>query len=261
MTVCAAVPIVNLAKYRHIRFAEPAVILLADSRISFADGRPPDDKGQKVGSLSDFAIAGFAGNVGIAYDALNTLTTEIAGSKRYRPRLVVPRAQTLLRNSWKNARANGLSDDVCQTQVLIATRYDPKRIKLYLLSSQAFIPTSVQDTKAIGSGRLEFEQAFADEFESVVISWQRRALGPRAFQEGSDQYLDDLSVLPEQPGLVSWSDVSLSASAALSEVLDRTQLVSIGGKVQAMALISDRVLRMELAVSKDDGNTWDRASL
>jgi hypothetical protein len=265
MTICAAVPVVNLEKHPHIRFVEPAVIMAADSRISFSDGSPPYDGGVKVLKLSDFAIAGFSGNVAIAQRSFKALAGEIASSC-VETRRIVQRAQVLLNERLATEKARGKPEELLRTDALVAISYGGGRIRLYLLSSiDAFEPTRVEEVKAIGDGAKEFEETFKPEFSSIITAWQRRALGPRAFQKGTNQYHEDLTALPVDttdrwysPN-VKWLEVCNCVGATISEVLDLTKRSSIGGKVQVMAVTSRQVTPVTLYKSRDDGKTWGKA--
>lgn len=261
MTICCAIPIVNLKSNPHIRFTQPGVIIAAESRISFSNGNPPDDKGMKVGELTDFAIAGFAGNVGIAYSALNSLV----GERVRKPGKIAPRAKELLKRFYAKEKSKGISLQYLQTDVLIAVRYNDGQIKLYhLSSSDRFIPKAIRSAVAIGDGAKEFTNSFNEEYEAMGTAWQRRALGRRAFQKGTNKFREDLDSIPtsttDRPN-VSWNEVSITVMAAISEVLDKTTSTTIGGKVQTLALTHDGVQRINLFKSVDQGKTWEKASL
>lgn len=264
MTVCVAVSTTRVGKYPLVRFVEPAVIIATESRISDTNGRILTDRGQKTFSLSDFAIAGFSGDVEIAYGALNTLIAELA-RWRVKPTSLVHRAEVLLKGEWNCRRR-----DKYPTNILIAVRYQKERIRLFKLASENhFKPRRVETeetygVEAVGSGAKEFVRAFKYEMEPKITGWQRQALGPKAFQEGTSFYHDDVTVVPADPTdvyNVTWEKISIEIASAISETLDKTRLKSIGGKIQCLTLDSRRVSRTRAYKSSDNGETWNVITL
>ena len=100
MTVCVVVPVpckdLN-PKNDSLRFPEPGVIVTADTRFTttLMDGRQTyQDNGLKVGQFSEFAIAGFAGDVQLVENALSKLQSEIAQLSISRPKMIPPQRAT-----------------------------------------------------------------------------------------------------------------------------------------------------------------------
>ena len=111
LTICVAVSITNVGMYPLLRFGKPAVIIATESRISDTSGRVLTDRGQKTFALSDFAIAGFSGDVQIAYRALNALMAELARLP-VKPTDVVGRAEVLLKGEWNYEKRDKLVNNL-----------------------------------------------------------------------------------------------------------------------------------------------------
>jgi len=261
----------SVGKYPLLRFVEPAVIIATESRISDANGRILTDRGQKTFVLSDFAIAGFSGDVQIASCALNNLMAELA-RLRIKPTNVVGRAEVLLKGEWNYRRRHKWA-----TNILIAVRYQKERIRLFKLASEnQFKPRRVEPGKtygveAVGSGAKEFESAFEYEMSPKIKAWQRRALARNAFPRSpfhvygtTSFYDDDPTVVPVDPTVaydVTWELISTEIVSAISETLDKTNLKSIGGKIQCLTLDSRRASRTRAYMSSDNGETWNVITL
>lgn len=259
MTVCVVVPVpckdLN-PKNDSLRFPEPGVIVTADTRftITLMDGRKTyQDNGLKVGQFSEFAIAGFAGDVQLVENALSKLQSEIAQLSISRPKKIPPRAQRLLNQSKGSLDGNRPKQP---TEVIIALRDDRGRFWTYLLSSRDnFVPTRITGISAIGSGAKEFVNTFKSEVEWITASLGERSRKPQVIQEG-----DNFRVMPAQP--THRYDVSLIEVAnlvnglAMDQILEHTELTSIGGKTQSLVLTTHGVNRLGGFKSTDDGETW-----
>ncbi len=247
MTVCVVVPVpckdLN-PKNNSLRFPEPGVIVTADTRftITLMDGRKTyQDNGLKVGQFSEFAIAGFAGDVQLVENALSKLQSEIAQLSISRPKKIPPRAQRLLKQSWDKLGGNKSKK---LAEVIIAIRDEKGRFWTYLLSSRdGFVPTRINGISAVGSGATEFMNAFKSEVEWFTASWGERSRKPQVIQEG-----DNFRVVPAQP--THRYDVSLIEVAnlvnglAMDQILEHTELTSIGGKAQSLVLTTHGVNRL-----------------
>lgn len=255
--------VVGLKSHPLVRFVEPGVIIVADSRFSYdPPTRPPKDDGQKVAALSDFFISGFSGDVQVAHSALNKLA-----ALKLRPRVVASKATDLLVKSMKQEAAKPTREPPGATEVLLAVRYDSSDIRLYHLASDlGFVPKRVESTKVIGDDAAvkEFDEVLRQQFEDMLWAWGLRALGPRAFKPGTDQRYEDLRDAPAEPNDVydvPWHEALNTATSGMVEVLSNTKLTSIGGKVQARSITSRGISKITILMSKDDGSTWEKVSL
>lgn len=265
MTVCVAGLSTNVVTRRLIRFNEPSAVVVADSRFSRTDGKVVTDRGQKIFRLSDFAIAGFSGDVDISHRALNALTTELA-KLNVAPKKLAHRAQVLLEREWNKRRA-----PKSPTDVLIAVRYRKQGIKLFKLSSKTYFNPKyiARKTKygveVVGSGATEYESVIEYEMAGKFLAWQRIALGPKAFKEGTNQYLDDLTVVPTNLSTeffrITTEKFSGEIAMALIQTLDTSTLESIGGRLQYLTLDSRGAEWWHMHLSKDKGESWTGVSL
>ena len=190
--------VVGLESHPLVRFVEPGVIIVADSRFSYnPPTKPPRDDGQKVAALSKFFISGFSGDVKVAHSALNKLAV-----LKLRPQEVASKAKDLLVRSMQLEAAKPNRAPPGTTEVLLAVRYDSSDIRLYHLASDlGFVPKRVKSTKVIGDDAAvkEFDEAFRQRFENMMWAWGSQALGPRAFKPGTNQRYEDLRDAPAEP--------------------------------------------------------------
>lgn len=160
MTTCVAV---NSARHGQPSYNskveyEKGIIMLADSRITYVgDVLPPEDDICKVDFLSDYAMAGFAGNVNVARIALPVLDDEFKKRPQFGGQGQIQRAGEILKDHYLAApgRKSAL-------HVLIGVRdVSHSTYRLFLLKSESdFAPQESSGLCAIGSGGGEFAAVY-----------------------------------------------------------------------------------------------------
>ena len=257
MTVCVGLPIPckDLNPYgRPFRFLGHGVALVADTRYTI--GSTHRDDGLKVVKLSEFAIAGLAGDASVAEKALRSLGDELDSGQIRNPKNVIPIATKLLMNQWKKTRPKR------DTLVMIAIYDGRAQCTLYLLSSTEDFKARREDgLVAIGSGAGEFRRVFRDDIRDRSYGWERIRLGRqfyvRNLEELTPEQLLKLPPVSTNTHDVRLNDAELVLYTSLDRTLEETKSKLIGGDVQTLLLTNKGVVSTtKLLKSGDDGGTW-----
>lgn len=148
---------------RQIYF-EPGIIMAGDTRLSYIGGvnPPPEDDHVKVDSIGDFAVAGYAGNRGIATSVLSKLEEAIIQAGDYNPSSIASLAQSMFVD--EDLRNQSLQLLYRRVQVLLGIR-DPKS-KTFILyettTDNGFESQPRDGMAAIGTHGKYAKQVFED---------------------------------------------------------------------------------------------------
>lgn len=257
MTVCIAVTVPCKALNplrRPLEFSEPGIVLAADTRFSWVDDSrvvKVVDDGIKIWPLSDWAIAGFSGDVELGEVALFSMRLSLRRLGFRNHNKIAQGTQT-----WFLYYERNLGRDPKPTEVVLCT-YDAAidGFFLYVLSSQdSFRPKRREGVWPIGSGTKRFIQAFRGEVDHYTSRWEASAQAGRLVQIG-----ENVAFEAWKPGdcySVKLIEVASLVLATLDSVLRKADLATVGGLVQAFMLLNTGWVILGSRRRSDEG-TWE----
>lgn len=170
LVVAATMPSKALNPLRRpIRFPQPSVVLLSDSRFSFGACKKADD-GFKLWPLSDSAMAGFSGDVEVAEAAIVSLRLTIEEHRWSVPEAIAEAASTWLLY-WGECIA---SHRVVHTTHVLIAAYNRQRKRPYLyrlFSHDGYAPARRSGVECIGSGAEQFRKEFDKKIDKATHGW------------------------------------------------------------------------------------------
>jgi hypothetical protein len=155
---------------RPIRFIEPGIVIVADSRFSHVSGANRIDDAQKLWPLNSFACAGYAGDVAMAEKALLSSHVALRHSDRGQDPNYVTMAVATYLQYWQITISK--QRRVEPTTVLVGFHAPGRRPRLFRLQHyDGYVPRQPSGRIAVGSGASHFNFVFSQEVEHVTYAW------------------------------------------------------------------------------------------
>jgi len=255
MTICLSlkVPCDDLNPRKLPLKYAPGIVIAADARFTWDKNSKSVDNGIKIWTLSDFAVACFAGDVQIAEISLVSMRYSIDELSLTKHESIAHAIQNWL-NYYKN-----LSKDreISLTEVVVSI-YDKnsKRFYLYLLSSDKFFRPERRDgIITIGSGSDKYRKYLLKEIDHHNVNISKSDSGLKVIQTNKG-----LSVVPRTNDDRIEKDLMTIAtmiSGSMDLFIKKSGLTSVGGLVQIYMLNNTGVIPLVGKIRNKSTKKWE----
>lgn len=222
-----------------VTYVEHGIIMAADTRfvrISPKIAVPGD--GLKVVGLSLYVLAGYSGDVTLAYSGLAS-AQDVLARKGGSPDMVAEIVKSqLIEAQTKITRKRKPVD----TTVLLGMWLSDYPVLYRLVSSNGFQPKECEGPEFAGHGGKELQGTFNANLRSIPIGFRQR--------DKDAAQLQGLPYDPNKPIEVRLLDIALQACRSVESVSERYRLrgdPEVGGKVQVRVIMPDGIKNVRYA--------------
>jgi hypothetical protein len=222
-----------------VNYVEHGVIIAADTRFIWDLSKIviPGD-GLKVAGLSLYVLAGYSGDVFLAYSGLES-AQDILACQGGSPDMIAEMVRSQLINAQSKIKRNR---DPLGTSVLLGIWLSEYPVLYRLESSDGFRPRDCDGPEFAGHGGKELQGVFQDNLHSMHIGLRQR--------DKEDAELRGLPYDPSKPVEVRLLDLALQAGRSVesvSESYHNRGEPEVGGKLQVRVITSNGIENVHYA--------------